>query len=386
MDKIAVVAVAYNRLESLNRLLNSLNMAVYPTENISLIISIDNSGDDTIINYAETFIWKHGRKAVITYGERLGLREHILKCGTFMEEYDALVILEDDLIVSPYFWDYVCQTVEKYQNNLDIAGISLYAPEWTNLNFPFIPQSGQFDVYYMRLAQSWGQIWMKKSWHEFTEWYESHKQEKDWSMVPKQIRIWPESSWLKYHIKYCIVKNKYFIYPYVGLTTCFCDEGMHYKNKTSIMQIPISLNQKKIYTLPENKSEGGTIIYDEYFERMGIGKYLRIEEADICMDIYGDKFRKFDKQYLLSTQVLDYKIIKKFGLQMRPQEANVTFNIAGNNIFLYDKSIVQKNLYGMFNEEIKYEYYHRLKGKSFMLLKLIGYRILKRIRKRIANG
>lgn len=82
----------------------------------------------------------HGRKKIYTYPERLGLRKHILKCGDFLDFYDALVVLEDDLVVAPSFYMYVLMTVNKYIENNNIAGISLYTHLWNhNAGLPFTP-------------------------------------------------------------------------------------------------------------------------------------------------------------------------------------------------------------------------------------------------------
>lgn len=105
--KIGILTIGYNRANNLLRLLNSINAATFPTDDVDLLISIDNSGTKDVENAANSFKWLHGRKKIYTYPERLGLRKHILKCGDFLDFYDALVVLEDDLVVAPSFL-YVC--------------------------------------------------------------------------------------------------------------------------------------------------------------------------------------------------------------------------------------------------------------------------------------
>lgn len=124
--KIGILTIGYNRANNLLRLLNSINAATFPTDDVDLLISIDNSGTKDVENAANSFKWLHGRKKIYTYPERLGLRKHILKCGDFLDFYDALVVLEDDLVVAPSFYMYVLMTVNKYIENNNIAGISLY--------------------------------------------------------------------------------------------------------------------------------------------------------------------------------------------------------------------------------------------------------------------
>lgn len=130
--KIGILTIGYNRANNLLRLLNSINAATFPTDDVDLLISIDNSGTKDVENAANSFKWLHGRKKIYTYPERLGLRKHILKCGDFLDFYDALVVLEDDLVVAPSFYMYVLMTVNKYIENNNIAGISLYTHLWNH--------------------------------------------------------------------------------------------------------------------------------------------------------------------------------------------------------------------------------------------------------------
>ena len=74
MENIAIVTVAYNRVKSLSRLLNSLLCA--DIDNAPLIISIDKSNTNEVERYANDFIWPYGEKKVITHKENLGLRKH----------------------------------------------------------------------------------------------------------------------------------------------------------------------------------------------------------------------------------------------------------------------------------------------------------------------
>ena len=55
--------------------------------------------------------------------------------GKLLNDYDALIVLEDDITVSPYYYQYACQTIAQYQDDERIAGISLY-------NFPVDYQNG----------------------------------------------------------------------------------------------------------------------------------------------------------------------------------------------------------------------------------------------------
>ena len=58
--KIALVVVGYNRPDSIRRILKSLAEAQYDYENIQLVVSIDHSGNEEVVQAAEDFEWKYG--------------------------------------------------------------------------------------------------------------------------------------------------------------------------------------------------------------------------------------------------------------------------------------------------------------------------------------
>lgn len=335
---IAICIIAYNRLSSLKRVLKSLEQANYDSE-ITLLISIDKSNSTIVEEYAKKYIWNKGCKIVITHKENLGLRRHVLKSGDLLKEYDALIVLEDDISVAPSFYYYAKQCINKYYNNDNIAGISLYNFPLNYQNQkPFYPLQTDSDVYLMQCAQSWGQVWMKKQWFEFKEWYLAHNEEfHELPHLPKAICNWPKSSWLKYHTRYCIEKNKYFVYPYVSLSTNNADIGTHYNKKTTLFQSLLLFGQKNIFNI------NPTIKYDGFFENEILYKVLGLEVEDLCIDFYGEKMNRLNKRYWLTRKQLSYKILTSYSLSLKPYEWNIINDIQGEELFLYDTSIIEKN-------------------------------------------
>ena len=105
---VAIVAVGYNRPDSMENLLKSIVNAEYESDNVDLIISIDKGERHSqIIDVAKKVEWLHGNKTIRAFDERQGLRKHIIQCGDLTEQYDAVVVLEDDLEVSKYYYNYV---------------------------------------------------------------------------------------------------------------------------------------------------------------------------------------------------------------------------------------------------------------------------------------
>ena len=363
--KIAICAIGYNRVDSLSRLLSSLNAAVYD-EDVTLIISLDRSKTLDVKTYSDEFEWKHGEKKVILQECNLGLRKHVLRCGQYMNDYgfDALVVLEDDITVSPYFYSYVKQCVIQYQNDDCIAGISLYCfPINYITGYPFTPVDSEHDVYLMNCAMSWGQVWIKEKWNKFIDWYNRNDEEFSLPHLPAPINQWPKSSWLKYHTRYCIENDLYFVYPYVSLTTNNSDPGTHNKVGHTYMQSRLQCLPRKVWNLPpSSKIE---VKYDGFFEPKFLYDHLHIDEEQLTINIYGTKTNSKNR-YELSMNVLPYKVVKSFGLKYKPIEANVLCDVKGTDLFLYDKSIACITTgCNQYNNIIEY-YYLNIYEKFYM--------------------
>ncbi len=328
---IGICVITYNRINSLKRVLQSLNEAQYPHE-VDLIISVDKSDTEQVADYARLFDWLHGHKEVIIHKENLGLRKHVLSCGELLNHYDALVVLEDDISVAESFFYYVEQCVEKYKDDDNIAGISLYNFPLHNYTYlPFMPLKTDSDVFLMQLAQSWGQVWMRKQWNAFIEWYKTHNEEfEELPHLPKSICNWPRSSWLKYHNRYCIEQNKFFVYPYDSLSTNNCEPGTHNKTQFSYFQAQLLFGIKKEFKL------NPIVKYDGFFENMGLSSSLGIKPSEICIDLYGVKHNRLRKRYWLSCSNQPYKLVRTFALTMKPIEFNILYGVEGTGIYLYD--------------------------------------------------
>lgn len=331
MYKYGIVAIGYNRPDSMQRLLTALEASDYQGQQITLIVSIDNSGSDAVEYVANAAQWSHGQKIVRTFPERQGLKNHILQCGDCLEVYDldAIAVFEDDVVPSPVFYSYMTQCTERFSDNEEIAGISLYKHGINvNANLPFQPQPSQYDVFFMQFAQSWGQVWLRKQWKAFADWYASEENNHvfDPAKLPAFVCRWPKTSWLKYHIKYCAEKNKYFAYPYVSYATCFSEAGTHTGTTTSRFQVPMQTKVVEALRLPEQIA--GSVVYDAYFEYM--------DASDVCYDLYGTKQSYENKHKLLSCKRLPYRVLDSYSMVLKPHEMNYLSGLRGNDIFLYD--------------------------------------------------
>lgn len=367
---IAVVAVAYNRIDSLSRLLASLEKANYDQE-VTLIISVDKSKTDSVERFADSYIWPHGEKIVDKHEKNLGLRPHMMSLGKWFDSFDAIVVLEDDIVVSPSFFYYTKQAVSQYYDNPNVAGISLYGVAFNgDTNMPFMPLKDEYDAYFMNKAISWGEVWMRDSWRRYNDWYLEHQDFPILSHLPYRICLWGNKSWLKYHTRYCIEENKYFVFPYISLSTNYGDAGEHSKGGGDTMfQVSLQQGVKKEYKLPKYGDEG--VYYDGFFENKAVYQILGLDTNNLCLDLNGEWKNRLNKRYWLTTEIRNFKILKAFGLNFRPIEVNVLTNNPGHQIFLYDTQSNEKNPYKNNNSTLLYFYNIQ---NAFSLIKQYGFK------------
>ncbi len=355
MEKIAIIAIAYNRVRSLDRLLVSLSAAYYGDEQVPLIISIDKSDTDEVERYADNYAWSAGPKKVVRHERNLGLKAHILSQGRWLDEYDAVVILEDDVVVARDFWNYVRQTVTRYGDNDEVAGISLYSFAVNyHVRRPFTPLRTSDDVYFMNCASSWGQVWMRRQWRCFEAWLKAHADFTYSPALPLSILSWKAQSWLKYHTRYCIEENKYFVFPYISRSTNFSDLGMHVDVRNSLYQVPLMQGRSGVLRLPEKVSDG--VAYDGFFENKALYGVLGIDETECCLDLNSCNGNRVGKRYWLTTGRHPYAVKRSYALMRRPVESNVLENCEGCGIYLYDTHVPAVSPRGRRNAAVPYAF------------------------------
>lgn len=334
---IAIVVVAYNRPRALERLLCSLKRAHYGEEKIPLIVSIDYcKGEEgrKVVKAAENFSWPFGEKKVIERTQNLGLKRHILLCGDLVKQYDALIMLEDDLTVSPGFYNFAKAAAAFTKGKDEVGGVSLYKHLFqVHVREPFEPIDDGYDNWYFQFASSWGQLWTKEQWKGFRNWYRRHGGESlRGDHIPANVAGWSHKSWLKIYIHYLIMENKYFFYPQTSYTTNFFEEGTHSKKVENDLQVPMPIKAPSSFSF--SSLEESLSVYDSFFENRNMYSYIGIKKEDLTVDLYGNK--RCTTKYYLTGQCLNRHVLKSFGLRRRPMEMNVIEHIPGREIFLYD--------------------------------------------------
>ena len=370
-NRIAIVVVGYNRLREIKRLLGSLQDAIYETNEVPLVISIDASGKTELYDYVRSFEWKHGNKYVNIQEERLGLKEHIFQCGDLTEYFKGVIILEDDLFVSPYFYKYAQESLDYYKDDEQIAGISLYSPTTNALaQLPFVPIQDGNSVYAYQDVASWGELFNSRMWRGFRRWLNEWNQDFVSVDMPEVIKTWTKA-WSKFFFSYMIETNHFFLFPHISLTTNFNDsQGEHGEGGNPWTQYSLLMGTTNYCFAPSRE----LVKYDVYCHNYKIYDWIGLKPDELEIDLYGTKRVSDKKHYLLSVSILPYKLLKSYALSMRPMEMNIKYQLEGKGIYLYDTTIknkVRPQLYTYqfltymlqgFNPRLVYEY-----SKSFVI-------------------
>ena len=379
MIRPAIVIIAYNREQALKRLLHSVKEADYPDGDVTLIISVDRSSDhpgDLVRKAAEDFDWKHGEKKLVFHEENLGLKKHVLSCGDFSKEYEAVIMLEDDLYVSPAYYSYAMQALEYTRDNDRIGGISLYN-HLLNVHArePFQAIDEPCDNWYFQFASSWGQAFTKEQWDGFRSWLLEHDNtDLSDTGLPRNVSGWSDRSWLKYYIKYLIDTDRFFLYPMVSYTTNFGDEGTHARKTDNDLQVPLSAGRK---TFTFESLEESRSVYDAFFENIKLKEQVagtlsaltneQVKPEQVAIDLYGYRGTNVHADFLLSSKLLPYRCLKTYGRHLRPHDANIFWEIPGESFFLYDLHTKAKKPRGDQAERLLYNYRALKAGHLFRL-------------------
>ncbi len=162
--EIAIVIFAYNRPLHLQSTLNSLARNA-EAKNLPLVVFIDGprSIDDAgLTKQVERIVDNaNGFSSVTSFARKnnLGLYKSItLGVTEILKDYEAIIVVEDDMITSPYFIRYMLGGLNRYKNDQRVASIHGYLPP-INASLP--------NTFFLPGADCWGWSTWRDRWHLF---------------------------------------------------------------------------------------------------------------------------------------------------------------------------------------------------------------------------
>lgn len=336
----AIVIPCYNRPHSLNRLLKSLAKGHYSSK-ADLVLSIDGGGPVEVNEVVQAFDWPYGEKRVIARKENLGLKNHILSCGDLTQEYGAILLLEDDLLVSSQIYEYALSVMASgLLENDRVVGASTYSYRLSETTRRyFYPIEDGYDNYFLQFPSSWGQIWIRESWVKFTDWLSQVSESDVGYMIPnKSIIYWgnqASTSWKRYFAAFMADTDTYMVYPRVAFSDNPGEEGTHHKG--------VKVFQTKLYSGSFIKTrfsafDNSLAIYDQNFELdPRIVKKFRADlaETPFSVNLHGaDLNESCSQPWVITFLNPEQSPVATWGNDLFPPELNVIHDNPGTKIGL----------------------------------------------------
>lgn len=167
-----VVLFVYNRLDHTTNVINSLRKNLLADQTDLYIFSDAAKSENGLekVNAVREYIrkadWRSSFQSVtvVEAEQNKGLAKSIIGGVTaILEKYGKVIVVEDDLVLSPYFLKYMNGALDYYKDVPDVWSISGYSFPMKSLrNYPH-------DVFYSYRGSSWGWAtwldrWVKTDW------------------------------------------------------------------------------------------------------------------------------------------------------------------------------------------------------------------------------
>ena len=301
MNLAPIVLFTFNRLEHTKKTVEALSQNILAEESEIFIFSdgARNSEEKVKVyelrRYLKT-ITGFKKINIIESEDNQGLAKSIIKGVTnVIEQYNKVIVLEDDLVTSKYFLKYMNDCLNNFEKRDDIWSVSGYGP---NI---IIPNNYKDDIYLARRGSSWGWATWKDRWKSI-DWnisdYESFRKNKDlvnkFNLAGKDLAPMLEDqmsgridSWAVRWVYNQFKKDMYTIYPVKSLVKNIGNDltGTH-TTTTTHFNVDLKHNQIFInYNIEINSQieKSFKIFYDKNFsgyfalflKRIGLYKSVR---------------------------------------------------------------------------------------------------------------
>lgn len=282
MNSLApIVLFVYNRIEHTRLTVNALQQNILAAESDLFIYSdgAKNAGSENAVLAVREYIRSiNGFKSVtlIEREKNYGLANSIIDgVTTVVNKYGRIIVVEDDLVTSKYFLEYMNTALNIYAEIHEVVSIHGYMyPTKTKLP----------ETFFIRGTDCWGWATWKRGWELFEK--DSHKllselKEKhlqyafDWDgnygnikMLQRQIDGTVDSWAIRWHAS-AFLKNTLTLFPGISLVNNIGGDsaGTHTKSleefQTSVAQHRINVRQQ-----PPVEDSGARNVIVQFYKRV----------------------------------------------------------------------------------------------------------------------
>lgn len=163
MEQAPIVLLAYNRAEHLQRAVDSLkqNAEAAQTDLYIYCDGAKTSADEPLVERVRTIARSvDGFKTVnlVMRQHNMGLASNVIDSVTqVLDTYGRVIVVEDDLVVTPYFLQFMNDALETYKDEEKVGHIQ--ACDFTHAPLP--------DTFLIQWTGSWGWATWKRAWQYF---------------------------------------------------------------------------------------------------------------------------------------------------------------------------------------------------------------------------
>ncbi len=338
---LAIVIMAHNRPAELRRLLASITAAEIEP-GTTLVVSIDGGGDhhNAVRAIAEDVGWTHGDATIVEH-DRVGLVEHFHRCGDLTNEYDAIVLLEDDLVVGPAFHHWATAALGHAETDERIAGVSLAMPFFDGYqHLPFEPIIDGSDAIFAQVPWYDGMAWTHSMW-------QSYRANRDAVIDPatqihRSFESLGDDEWFPDAVRYLLTTGKYYLLPRAAQATNSGAAGTHFDRQTDYFQVPLSMRGPAEWRV--TSLDDSLAVYDDHLEpAKRVVKRLvpELAEVDFAVDLLGVRdLTTVAEPHVITTRKCD-AALRSWGASLHPLVANLIHDTAGADIHLAETTHVQ---------------------------------------------
>jgi len=297
MTQAPIILFVYNRPEHTKKTIETLQLNHLASESNLYIFSdgYKNNDDKVKVNKVRSLIKNiKGFKSVsiIERNKNIGLANSVILGVTeIVNKYDKVIVLEDDLITSPYFLDFMNRALELYDKDDPVVSIHGYV-------YPVKEELP--ETFFLRGADCWGWATWKHGWDLFEEDgkkllkqlmekklckdFDLNGAVKNVKMLKKQIAGKNDSWAIRWHAS-AFLENRLTLYPGKSLVKNIGadGEGTHVK-ATSVYDSEVSAEKIELQPIEIKENDYAKIIVAKYFYSIKPGlksKFLSLIKAII---------------------------------------------------------------------------------------------------------
>lgn len=271
-----LIVITMDREDSLSRLFTSLVKANYGEDHVDLDIWIDRAKDkaleEGVLHTCQTVDWKQGTKTIHKRATNAGLYEQWIYTWNITEETtEFAVILEDDLEVSPAFYQWLRVARAAYAQDADVGAFTLQRSTLRPKQIKGVATgplniSDEHPVFKYRLLGTWGFAPQRDQWVEFREWFEEKRAKGEKPYVDGLVTTeWYKSQevdgfaptmWSQWWIKFVDEKGYFTVTAHLPdgttLASNWREPGMHYSKSNPKVDFPVFQGNDEHFVMPDN--------------------------------------------------------------------------------------------------------------------------------------